>query len=203
MTVFISYRYKTVLIGRGRKGVIMGDSESPKSTIRFLIELVEIVLIAFALSWVLRTYVIEARKIPTGSMLQTIQLEDRVIVDKFFFKNLDHLRPGDIIVFHPPLSAHATEDFIKRVVGMAGDTIEIRDHKTYVNDKQLYEPYVLEKSKNDFGPIDIPADSVFVMGDNRNNSADSRKWGFLPVQNITGRTLFRYWPIDQIGALAR
>jgi len=181
----------------------MGDSESPKSTIRFLIELVEIVLIAFALSWVLRTYVIEARKIPTGSMLPTIQLEDRVIVDKFFFKNLDHLRPGDIIVFHPPLSAHATEDFIKRVVGMAGDTIEIRDHKTYVNDKQLYEPYVLEKSKNDFGPIDIPADSVFVMGDNRNNSADSRKWGFLPVQNITGRTLFRYWPIDQIGALAR
>jgi len=92
----------------------MGDSESPKSIIRYLFELVEIILIAFALSWVLRTYVIEARKIPTGSMLPTIQLEDRVIVDKFFFKHFDHIDHGDIIVFHPPPSAHATEDFIKK-----------------------------------------------------------------------------------------
>lgn len=181
----------------------MGHSESPKSSVRFLLELVEIVLIAFALSWVLRTYVIEARKVPTGSMLPTIQLEDRVIVDKFFFKHFTHISPGDIIVFHPPASAHATEDYIKRVVGMAGDKLEIRDHTTYVNDQPLYEPYVLEKSLNDFGPIVIPADSVFVMGDNRNNSADSREWGFLPAQNITGRSLFRYWPMDQIGALAR
>jgi signal peptidase I len=181
----------------------MEDKESPKSTMRFLLELVEIVLIAFALSWVLRTYVIEARKVPTGSMLPTIQLEDRVIVDKFFFKYFDHISPGDIIVFHPPPSAHATEDFIKRVVGVAGDKIEIRNHKTYVNDQPLYEPYVTDQSKNDFGPIVVPADSVFVMGDNRNNSADSREWGFLPVNNITGRSLFRYWPMDHIGALAR
>ena len=181
----------------------MGDLESPKSTMRFLFELVEIVLIAFALSWVLRTYVIEARKVPTGSMLPTIQLEDRVIVDKFFFKHFDHISPGDIIVFHPPASAHATEDFIKRVVGLAGDKLEIRNHTTYINDQPIYEPYVLDKSKNDFGPIDIPVDTVCVMGDNPNNSADSREGGFLPTQNITGRTLFRYWPMDQIGALAR
>jgi len=181
----------------------MESSENPKSSTRFLIELVEIVLIAFALSWVLRTYVIEARKIPTGSMLPTIQLEDRVIVDKFFFKRFDHISPGDIIVFHPPPSAHATDDYIKRVVGLAGDKVEIRNKTTYVNDQPLYEPYLLEKSNNDFGPIFVPNDSVFVMGDNRNNSADSREWGFLPMQNITGRTLFRYWPLDQIGALAR
>ena len=181
----------------------MRDSESPKSTMRFLFELVEIVVIAFAFSWVLRSYVIEARKVPSGSMLPTIQLEDRVVVDKFFFKYLDHLSPGDIIVFHPPASAHATEDFIKRVVGLAGDKVEIRNHTTYVNNQPLYEPYVVDQSNDDFGPIVIPADSVFVMGDNRNNSADSRKWGFLPVQNITGRSLFRYWPMDQIGPLAR
>ncbi|MBC2723758.1 MAG: signal peptidase I, partial [Desulfosporosinus sp.] len=115
----------------------MEESEKPKSSARFLIELVEIVLIAFALSWVLRTYVIEARKIPTGSMLPTIQLEDRVIVDKFFFKRFDHISPGDIIVFHPPPSAHATDDYIKRVVGLAGDKVEIRNKKTYVNDQPL------------------------------------------------------------------
>lgn len=181
----------------------MGDSKSPKSTARFLLELVEIVLIAFALSWVLRTFVIEARKIPTGSMLPTIQLDDRVIVDKFFFKQFDHLSPGDIVVFHPPPQAHATEDFIKRVVGLPGDKLEVRNHTTYVNDEPLYEPYVLEKSKNDYGPVVVPKDSVFVMGDNRNNSDDSRVWGFLPIQNITGRTLFRYWPISHLGALAR
>ena len=181
----------------------MVDSESQKSTMRFLFELVEIVLIAFALSWVLRTYVIEARKIPTGSMLPTIQLEDRVIVDKFFFKHFDHISPGDIVVFRPPPSAHATEDFIKRVVAIAGDKLEIRNHITYVNNQPIYEPYVLEKSKNDFGPIVVPADQVFVMGDNRNNSDDSRVWGFLPLQNITGRTLFRYWPLDHISVLAR
>lgn len=181
----------------------MEDSESPKSAMRFLFELVEIVVIAFALSWVLRSYVIEARKVPTGSMLPTIQLDDQVIVDKLFFKYFDHISPGDIIVFHPPASAHATEDFIKRVVGIAGDKVEIRNHTTYVNDQPLYEPYVVDKSKEDFGPTGIPADNVFVMGDNRNNSDDSRVWGFLPVQNITGRTLFRYWPMDQIGPLAR
>jgi signal peptidase I len=72
-----------------------------------------------------------------------------------------------------------------------------------VNDQPLYEPYVVEKSKDDYGPIVVPADSVFVMGDNRNNSADSREWDFLPTKNITGRTLSRYWPMDQLGALAR
>lgn len=185
----------------------MGDSEpqkeSQKSTMRFLFEMIEIVLIAFALSWVLRSYVIEARKIPTGSMLPTIQLEDRVIVDKFYFKHFDEIVPGDVVVFHPPASAHATDDFIKRIVGLPGDKIEIRNRTTYVNDQPIYEPYVVDQSRNDFGPIVIPEDSVFVMGDNRNNSADSREWGVLPIQNITGRTLFRYWPLDQIGALAR
>ena len=73
---------------------------------------------------------------------------------------------------------------------------------TYVNGKPLYEPYVVEKSNDDFGPIVVPADSVFVMGDNRNNSDDSRMWGFLPTKNITGRSLFRYWPMNQIGPLA-
>lgn len=181
----------------------MGDTESSKSSMHFLFELIEIVVIAFILSWVLRTFVIEARIVPTGSMLPTIQLNDRVIVDKFFFKHFDQIRHGDIIVFHPPPEAHATDDYIKRVVGLPGDKVEIRNHTTYVNDQPVYEPYVVNKSIIDFEPVIIPENTVFVMGDNRNNSADSREWGVLPVQNITGRTLFRYWPLDQIGALAR
>lgn len=178
------------------------DEYSQKSTARFFLELLEIVIIAFALSWLIRTFVLDARVIPSGSMLPTIQLQDRVIVDKFFFKHFDQLRPGDIIVFHPPASAHSSDDFIKRLVAMPGDTVEIKNHKTYVNGQPLNESYIAEPPKQDFGPVVVPEGKLFVMGDNRNNSADSREWGFLPIENVTGRTLFRYWPLNHIGALA-
>jgi len=181
----------------------MGDSETPKSTMRFLFEVVQIVVIAIALSWVLRTYVVEARQIPTPSMVPTIQIGDRVIVDKFYFKYFDHIRSGDIIVFRPPPKANDTRDFIKRVVGLPGDKVEIKSNTTYINDNPLYEPYITHQSNNNFGPVVVPNDSVFVMGDNRNNSDDSRVWGFLPMQNIIARNLVRYWPMDQFGPLAR
>lgn len=174
-----------------------------KSMARYIFELVEIVLIALALSWLIRTFVIEARVIPSGSMLPTIQLQDRVIVDKFFFKNFGKLQPGDVIVFHPPASAHSSDDFIKRLIAMPGDKVQIKNHITYVNDQKLTEPYLQEAPKEDFGPVVVPEGSLFVMGDNRNDSADSRVWGFLPEQNVTGRTLFRYWPLDHFGVLAR
>ncbi|MHB1406027.1 MAG: signal peptidase I [Desulfitobacteriaceae bacterium] len=179
----------------------MGESE--KGTGRVIFELVQILIVAFALSWILRTYVVEARVIPTGSMLPTIQLQDRIIVDKFFFKHFDQIKSGDIIVFHPPAAAHATDDFIKRVIGLPGDKVEIRNHLTYVNGQQLYEPYLLEPPEEDYGPIVVPEGSLIVMGDNRNHSADSRAWGFLPIENVTGKTLFRYWPLGHFGALAR
>lgn len=180
------------------------ELENPqKSTARYIFELVEIVLVAFVLSWLIRTYVLEARVIPSGSMLPTIQLQDRVIVDKFFFKHFGQLHPGDVIVFHPPASAHSSDDFIKRLVAMSGDKVQIKNHITYINDQPQNEPYVNERSKEDFGPIVVPEGSLFVMGDNRNNSDDSRVWGFLPQQNVSGRTLFRYWPLNHIGALSR
>jgi len=83
----------------------------------------------------LRTYVVEARQIPTPSMVPTIQIGDRVIVDKFFFKRFDHIRPSDIIVFRPPPKANDARDFIKRVVGLPGDKVEIKNNTTYINDK--------------------------------------------------------------------
>lgn len=175
--------------------------KNEKSMLRYVLELVEIVVVAFALSWLIRTFVIEARVIPTGSMLPTIQLEDRVIVDKLFFKYFGKIQPGDVIVFHPPASAHSSDDFIKRLIAMSGDKVEIKNHTTYVNDQPLNEPYIKEPPKEDFGPVVVPEGSLFVMGDNRNNSADSREWGFLPVENVTGRTLFRYWPLNHFGPL--
>jgi signal peptidase I len=174
-----------------------------KSTGNLVWEIFKIIVIAFVLSWILRKFVIEARIIPTGSMLPTIQLQDRIIVDKFFFKYFDDIRQKDIIVFRPPPTAHATEDFIKRVIGLPGDIIEVKNHIVYVNGNALTEPYLLEQPNSDYGPVTVPRDSLFVMGDNRNNSADSREWGFLPFENVSGRTLFRYWPINHLGTLAR
>ncbi len=179
------------------------EEKAKKSTGRIIWEVVEIVAVAFVLSWVLRTFVVEARVIPTGSMLPTIQLQDRVFVDKIFFKYFDEIRQGDIIVFHPPPAAHSSEDFIKRVIGLPGDTVEIKNHIVIVNGEKLNEPYLLEQPDDDFPALKVPSDSLFVMGDNRNNSADSREWGLLPLENVTGRTLFRYWPLNSISVLAR
>jgi signal peptidase I len=166
-----------------------------------ILEIVEIVVIALILSWVLRSFVVEARVIPTGSMLPTIQLQDRVVVDKLFFK-WSSLKRGDIVVFHPPAKAFATEDFIKRVIGLPGDKLEVKNQKVYINDQPLVEPYIAEAPKYNYGPQIIPTGAYFVMGDNRNNSADSHEWGFLPAENITGRALFRYWPFNSFGRLA-
>ncbi|KTE89598.1 S26 family signal peptidase [Desulfitobacterium hafniense] len=174
-----------------------------KSTARSILEWVGVIVIAFALSWLIRTFVIEPRYVPSGSMLPTIQLQDRLIVDKFFFKYFDELHPGDVIVFHPPSEAHASDDFIKRLIALPGDTVEIRDHKTYINGQVLDEPYVAEPQIKTMEPAVVPEGYVFVMGDNRNNSKDSREWGFLPIDSITGRTLFRYWPFEHFGTLAR
>ncbi len=176
--------------------------EQEHSMGRSILEVVEIVVIALVLSWVLRTFVIEARVIPTGSMLPTIQLQDRVVVDKLFFK-WTGIHRDDIIVFRPPPQANSTEDFIKRVIGLPGEKLQIRDGKVFINDKPLYEPFVLEPPNYQYGPVLIPANDYFVMGDNRNNSADSHEWGFLPYANITGRALFRYWPLNRFGPLAR
>lgn len=172
-----------------------------KSMFKTIIEVIEIVIIAFALSWVIRTFVLEARLVPTGSMLPTIQLQDRIIVDKFFFKHFGDFERGDIIVFHPPSSAHSSDDFIKRLIALPGDTIEIKDHKTYINGQEVEEPYVMEPQIKNLEPLVVPEGSVFVMGDNRNSSADSREWGFLPIENISGMTLFRYWPLNHIGTI--
>ena len=172
-----------------------------KSTLKVVFEVLEIILIDFALSWVVRSYVLEARIIPTGSMLPTIQLQDRIIVDKFFFKHFGELERGDIIVFHPPESAHSSEDFIKRLIALPGDTIEIKDHVTYINGEAIKEAYVAEPQVKNLEPTVVPEGYVFVMGDNRNDSTDSREWGFLPIENITGMTLFRYWPLNRFGLI--
>ncbi len=189
------------------------DSEK-KSTIREYYEalLIAVIFVNFA-----RIFVFQAFKIPTGSMEDNLKIGDHIIVNKFIYGPnagplgrlfpIREVRRGDIIVFRYPLQPDT--DFVKRVIGMPGDTIEIRDKKVSVNGNQLNEPYVLHedpqiyplqpalpepyRSRDQFGPYTVPPSSYFAMGDNRDKSSDSRYWGTVPRSMIKGRAFMVYW----------
>lgn len=169
-----------------------------------ILELLEILVFAFILSWGLRSTVVEASTIPTPSMSPTIQVNDRVLVDKIYYK-FSGINRRDIIVFNPPknLDNPTGNPWIKRVIGLSGDTIEIKDGKVFVNGEALTEPYEMAKPNYNYGPLLIPKDSYFVLGDNRNESYDSHYWGVLPAKNINGKAMFKYWPLNDFGKLAK
>jgi signal peptidase I len=186
-----------------------------KSTLR---EYAESIVIAVILALFVRTWVVQAFKIPTGSMENNLLIGDHLLVNKFVFSStasrLEHavlpvrsIRRGDIIVFKYP--DEPDRDFIKRVIGLPGETVELKAKKVYIDGHPLDEPYVhfLEPAseaqevtsfdvRERYGPVRVPEDHYFVMGDNRDNSQDSRYWGFLPRDYVKGRALMIYWSYE-------
>ena len=169
----------------------------------------EAAVVAVILSLFVRTFLFEAFKIPTPSMESSLMVGDHIIVDKFGLAPrlgfeagglpLREIRRGEVVVFkfeHEP-----EKDYVKRVVGLPGDEVKVDDKILFVNGKPVTEPYVQHIDKEtiderDFLPtVKVPADQYFVMGDNRDNSADSREWGFVPRSHIRGRPLFIYWSV--------
>lgn len=149
----------------------------------------------------IRTFVAEARYIPSGSMLPTLEINDRLIIEKVSYR-FTNPRRGDIIVFVPPnqLNQRSFRDaFIKRVIGLPGEKIEVKDGKVFINDQPLQENYTEAPPDYQWGPEVVPEDSFLVLGDNRNNSFDSHFWGFVPRENIIGRAAVRFWPPNRIG----
>lgn len=157
---------------------------------------------------VLRWGVIEPRWIPSGSMLPTLQLQDRVLVEK--------LRPrlgltppvGTVVVFRPPDALLAAgydpgSALIKRVVGTAGDRIEVRDGLLWRNDQPVSPDWSSEAMNYSLGPLEVPAGQVLVLGDNRNASLDSHLWGPLPLDRVIGTAIVRYWPLQRLSPLRR
>jgi signal peptidase I len=184
----------------------------PKSVVR---EYAESIIIAIVLALVIRTFVVQAFKIPSGSMEDTLLIGDHILVnklayglqlpfmhDKLRFGLMANPARGDIIVF--PFPRDPSRDFIKRVVGLPGDRVEIRNHHAYINGEALKEPYIrlderaaMHPSRySHWGPEVVPTDKLFVMGDNRDNSADSRDWGFLDSTHVKGRAFIIYWSWD-------
>ncbi|MFP4083391.1 MAG: signal peptidase I [Desulfonatronovibrio sp.] len=171
-------------------------------------EYAEALIIALILALFIRTFVIQAFKIPSGSMLPTLQIGDHLLVNKFkygihmpfmdkYIFEFDGPQFQDIIVFEFP--EDPSKDFIKRVVGLPGDVIEIKDKKFYRNGQSIHEDYIQHRDRrvvdkrDDFGPYTVPEDSYFVMGDNRDESYDSRFWGAVDREDILGKAWIIYW----------
>ena len=168
---------------------------------KMLKETVTTVLLAFILALFIRAYIVEARMIPSGSMLPTIQQADRVLVNKLVYDFRDPQR-GDIVVFQAPVNTGESQDFIKRVIGLPGETVEITEGVVYVNGEAIEEDYLMEAPDYEFGPVKVPSDSLFVLGDNRNSSYDSHLWNaWLDINKVKGEAFLRYWPPNRIGAL--
>lgn len=166
-------------------------------------ENLQILAIALVLALLIRLFIAEPRFIPSDSMVPTLQVGDRLVVEKLSY----YFRPparGDIVVFDPPELLQEqgyTKDqaFIKRIIGEPGQTVQIQDGKVYLNNQPLQEGYIAEPPNYEWGPAEIPKDQFFVMGDNRNNSNDSHIWGFLPKQNLIGRAWLRFFPLERVG----
>jgi signal peptidase I len=191
-------------------------SNFKKSTGR---EYFESIVIAVILALFIRTFVVQAFKIPTGSMENNLLVGDHLLVNKFVFAPtasalermslpIDPIERGDVVVFKYP--EEPERDFIKRVIGLPGETLELRHKRVYIDGRPLDEPYVhfmVPPSTDDqevaaydvrerYGPVTVPADQYFVMGDNRDNSQDSRYWGFMPRSYVKGKALMVYWSYE-------
>lgn len=173
---------------------MQGESKPKKSAIR---EMLESVVIAVVLAAVIRLFILEPFYIPSGSMEPNLMIGDRIIVSKVTY----HLREpqhGDIMVFKFPLDP--SRNFVKRLIAVGGDTVEVKNSILYINNQPVPENYLPQGLQfEDFGPKTVPAGQYFMMGDNRNNSEDSRAWGFLDKDLIVGKAEVIYWPLDRIG----
>jgi signal peptidase I len=223
---------------RRRDAAVVRPTATSKSQVR---EYIEALAVALLLALVIRTFVVQAFKIPSSSMLQTLQIGDHLLVNKFLYgarleipltdislgrlPGLRMPRPGDVIVFLAPARASADRqrrDFIKRVIAVEGQTIEVRAKQVYIDGKPWDDPHVTflggkpdpsvarppnpmarpcgslidQGSGRDCGPFTVPPGNVFVMGDNRDQSYDSRFWGTVPIDDIKGQALIIYWSWD-------
>lgn len=188
------------------------DNQKPVTAKAKILEYVEAIITALLIALVITTFVVKTYKIPSGSMKPTLLVGDHLIVNKFiygikipFFRKtvipITDPKRGDIVVFIYP--DNRSLDYIKRVIGVGGDTIEVKKKKLFVNGKESTDSYSVHSdsviypaiinSRDNFGPVVVPANSLFVMGDNRDESLDSRFWGFVELKDVEGKAFMLYW----------
>ena len=182
------------------------DAKRKHSATRNALEWIAVIVGAVLVALIIKTFVVQAFKIPSDSMYPTLMNGDRVVVNKLSYDAHD-LNRGDVVVFDRPEGLPAgpddPKDLIKRVIGLPGDTLMTRDGSVYVNDRRLEEPYLPEgtMSYDIDRPVVVPEGQVFLMGDNRGFSSDSRVFGTVDVDTVVGRAFMIMWPFSRIGAL--
>ena len=164
-----------------------------------------LVTIALAIALTVRFFIAEPRYIPSPSMVPTLEVGDRLLVEKVSYRIRQPQR-GEIIVFEPPPQLQSygyssQQAFIKRVIGLPGQQVQVTNGQVLVDGKPLQEPYILENPDYEMQAVKVPTGELFVMGDNRNDSNDSHVWGFLPAENAIGRAVFRFWPLNELGGI--
>ena len=171
-----------------------------KRVLKEVISWILVFVIAIVAATLIKEFIIYNVEVPTGSMENTIKIGDRVVTSRLSYLSKDPQR-GDIIVF--PYPDDEELDYIKRIIGLPGETIEGKDGLVYIDGEPLEEPYVTEPLDNDFGPYEVPEDSYFMMGDNRNNSQDSRYWEnkFLSGKKIEGKAIMKYPKLHWFGSV--
>lgn len=182
------------------------EAEQTPGWKKSLMENVRLVAIALTIAIFVRVFIAEPRFIPSPSMVPTLAVGDRLLVEKVSY-HLHSPTRGDIVVFEPPpqlqeYGYQASQAFIKRVVGLPGQQVQVSQGKVYVDGEPLAESYIAEAPQYEMPPVQVPAGQLFVMGDNRNDSNDSHIWGFLPIENVIGRAALRFWPLDKAGAMS-
>lgn len=191
---------------------VTGERKKAKSTFR---EYAESIVFALLLALFIRSFIVQAFKIPSGSMIPTLQIGDHILVNKLsygirspfwgsYLLNFKKAKRGDVVVFIFP--EDRSKDFIKRVVGIEGDMVEIREKKVYINGKPLEDPHAhfegdrpergVFNVRDNYGPRRVPENHIFVMGDNRDRSYDSRYWGYVNLKDVKGRAFLIYWSWD-------
>lgn len=168
-----------------------------KETTNPWIDSTKTVAVGLLMALGIHTFVAELRYIPSESMEPTLEVGDRLLVEKLSYRFHPPQR-NDLVVFKSPRQLEAQnlhDDLIKRVVGLPGDVVQIHDGKTFINSKVIAEPYVKEKPAYNYGPVTVPPYQYFVLGDNRNHSYDSHLWGFVPQQNMLGYAVLLIHPL--------
>lgn len=166
---------------------------------RALREVLETIVPAVIIALLINLFLAQATRVYGQSMEPNLHSDQRLVVEKISYNGLWHVRSpqrGDVVVLR---LSDDSEMLIKRVVGLPGDRVEIRSGQVFINGTQLDEPYLAQPTYGDYGPIDVPPLHVFVLGDNRGFSNDSRSFGPVPMDHIVGRAWFSYWPYGQVG----
>ena len=180
---------------------ISGEQPSPAGTRRELRAWARDLVAALGLAMVIIVFFYQPVKVEGTSMAPLISDQERIFINKFVYR-FEPIGRGDVVVFWYPLDR--SKSFIKRVVGLPGDMVDIRDGHVYINGQYLEEPYVPPRyeDNSDFGPSRVPAGEYFVLGDHRISSNDSRIFGYVPASYIYGKAVFAYWPVTQFGAIS-